>query len=163
MEVFMTKPRNLWIMCGIPASGKSYKSKELVQKWEDCKYVSRDKIRFALITDEDEYFNKEKEVWRQYVAEIQDGIFNHLNTIADATHLNWASRSKLLNALRGLDKVAVNCYYFPTSLETCLKRNALREGRTKVPEQVMHNMYKSFTNPTFDPYEYHIIGEMINE
>lgn len=163
MDVFVTKPRNLWIMCGIPASGKSYKAKELAERWEDCKYVSRDAVRFSLLSEEDEYFNKEKAVWKQYIAEIQEGISNHLNTIADATHLNWASRKKLLDALHGLDRVAVNCYYFPTSLETCLRRNALREGRARVPEKVIRNMYKNFTNPTFDPYDYHILGEMINE
>lgn len=163
MEVLLKRPRSLWIMSGCPGSGKTHKAKELLNHWEDCKYVSRDDVRFSLLKDSDSYFNKEKEVWRKYIAEIQEGISNHENTIADATHLHWPSRSKLLNALHGLDKINVNIYYFHPSLETCLQRNALREGRARVPENVLRDMYKSFTNPTFDPYHYHIIGEMVND
>ena len=150
-------------MSGCPASGKTYKAKELLKYWEDCKYISRDEIRFSLIGDKGAYFYKEKDVWRKYITEIQEGISNHKNTIADATHLNWPSRSKLLNALHGLDKIDVNIYYFKPSLETCLQRNALREGRAKVPDEVLRDMYFNFTNPTFDPYQYHIIGEMVND
>ena len=125
--------------------------------------TTQDWYTLEFLKDSDSYFNKEKEVWRKYIAEIQEGISNHKNTIADATHLHWPSRSKLLNALHGLDKIDVNIYYFHPSLETCLQRNALREGRARVPADVLKNMYKSFTNPTFDPYNYHIIGEMVND
>lgn len=159
----LKRQHSLWLMCGVPASGKTVKAKELKAAWGDsCKYVSRDEVRFSMLNDSDEYFGKERDVWKKFVAEIQDGITNYDDTIADATHLNWASRGKLLKALHGIEFIDVNCYYFSTSLETCLERNRKREGRAKVPDDVIRDMYKSFTNPTFDPYHYHIIGEIVN-
>ena len=161
MENSKKKQHNLWIMCGCPASGKSVKAKELVNSWSSVKYVSRDEIRFSMLEEKDEYFNKEKAVWTKYVMEVQDGVDNYENTIADATHLNWASRRKLINALR-LKDINVNCYFFSTPLEVCLERNSKREGRANVPETVIRNMHASMTHPGTDPYKYHIIGEVIN-
>lgn len=162
MESFKTKPHNLWIMVGIPGSGKSFKAKELAEAWgQDCKYVSRDDIRFSKVNPKDPYFNKEKQVWKEYIQEIQDGIDNYPNTIADATHLNWPSRNKLIKALQ-LNNVNINCYYFSTPLNVCLERNSHREGRAQVPESVIKNMYASMQHPGTDPYNYYIIGEVIN-
>ena len=130
--------------------------------WQDTKYVSRDEIRFSILNAGEEYFAKEKDVFHKFVHEIQDGINNHENTIADATFLNWASRRKLLRNLHNLDSVNVNVLYFETDLDVCLRRNSQREGRAKVPETVIHNMWESREHPNNDPYHYHIIGEVIS-
>ena len=65
---FMSKI--LYILCGPAASGKSTFSHFLVQDKNSYKIVSRDAIRFSLVNENEEYFSKEKEVFRTYIAEI---------------------------------------------------------------------------------------------
>lgn len=159
----MNNQPTLWILVGLPGSGKSTAAARFVKDNPDYIHVSRDVIRFAMLGNNDDYFKYEKAVYKEFIGQIQMGLDSGKNVIADATHLNKNSRLKLLEALHDLDKINVNCCYFSTSLETCLKRNSYREGRAKVPENVIKNMYKSLTNPIFDPYNYHIVKEIINE
>lgn len=162
MESFKTKPHNLWIMVGIPGAGKTVKSRELAEAWgTDCKYVSRDDIRFSKVNPKDPYFHKEKQVWKEYLKEIKDGIKNYKYTIADATHLNWGARHHLIENLN-LEDVNVNCCYFSTPLEVCLERNSHREGRARVPEPIIINMCHTLQHPSTDPYKYYMINEVIN-
>ena len=51
-------------MVGPPAAGKSYFAKNHLVKDDTWAYVSRDEIRFSIITEEDKYFSKEKEVFK---------------------------------------------------------------------------------------------------
>lgn len=137
----------LFIMCGAPGSGKSYFIKHNLTL--DGIVVSRDKIRFSMISDKDEYFSKEPAVFKEFVKQIQEGLNNGKVVYADATHLNGVSRFKLLNQLN-LENTDVVPIYFKTPLEVCLARNAKREGRTKVPESALINMYHSMTDPVND-------------
>lgn len=139
----------LYVMSGIPASGKSYWSRIKVAM-EDAYYVSRDKVRFEIMDKyeefegaECEYFTHETEVFDTYVAEIQNAINDKFQyIIADATHLNHKSRNKLLRRLN-LHEYQIVVVFLETPLETCLKRNSKRVGRAKVPETIIKNMYNS--------------------
>lgn len=137
----------LFIMCGAPGSGKSYFLKHNLTL--DGVVVSRDKVRFSMLSDEDEYFSKEKAVFEEFVRQIQEGLDHGKVVYADATHLNGVSRLKLLNQLN-LENTDVIPIYFKTPLETCLARNAERQGRAKVPESALINMYHSMTDPAND-------------
>ena len=73
----------LYVMCGVPGSGKSTFIKnhlfDFVESEDYVVVVSRDDIRFSLLnTDEaiseDKYFSKEDEVWEKY---IKDTYSNH--------------------------------------------------------------------------------------
>ena len=75
-----------------------------------AKRVSRDAIRFSMINDNDEYFQKEKNVWKEYIHQIQEEINANNTVIADATHLNKKSRQKLLNTLNLKDYVVFVLY-----------------------------------------------------
>ena len=61
---------NLYLMCGIPGSGKSTYAKTN-KDLKYCKYISRDDIRYSLLKDEDDYFSKEKQVFRTFIAQIK--------------------------------------------------------------------------------------------
>ena len=138
----------LYVMCGIPGSGKSTFAKS---HFPTALYVSRDEIRFSLVKENEEYFSKEREVFITFVKQINEGLREHKDVIADATHLNKKSRNKLLSALNiDLDKVQIEIIYLQTPLELCLKNNETRKDtRSYVPKDVILNMSRSFQYPSF--------------
>lgn len=134
----------LFLMMGAPGSGKSYWATNHLSK-NDI-YISRDEIRFSLISDEDEYFAKETEVFDIFINKINQYLNEGFNVFADATHLNPASRNKTISRIKAkVDEI--NVIFLDTSLSVCLERNALREGRKFVPETVIKNMYNSIKIP----------------
>lgn len=143
----MNLNKTLYVMVGIPASGKSYKAKTL--KAEGVEYVSRDEVRFSIIKEGEEYFSKEKQVFREFIRRIQSSLDGGKSVIADATHINEISRYKLLRNLKleGTKVIAVVC---DTDFETCLDRNGERKGRAKVPLRAMYSMKGTFTEPKLE-------------
>lgn len=113
----------LHIMVGIPGSGKSYycKDKEHV--------VSRDKIRFSMLEEDDDYFAKEKEVFDEYISAINWRLLTYGEAYADATHLDRNSRLKLLNRIDPDLVHKVVFEVFDTPFAVCAQRNAARIGR----------------------------------
>jgi predicted kinase len=150
----------LWILCGVPGSGKTYWAKHTkVPSCESPAYVSRDEIRFSLLKEGEDYFAHEKEVTKLFWKNIQDGLDNNniTDVIADATHLNEKSRLNLLNHLKLPKECKVNVVQFDIPLEECLERNAQREGRAFVPNGVIRRMFFSKTNPEEDSFNYNQI------
>lgn len=155
------KQKNLWILCGAPGSGKSYFAKNILMTDNTWVYVSRDEVRYGMLKDSDKYFSKEKEVYDYFVKRIDNALHNDniSNVIADATHLHEPSRMKLLGRLR-LEGINVIPIWFNTSYKTCLERNAKREGRAKVPEEVIRDMYNHSKHPKYDHVKYTAIMEV---
>lgn len=147
--------KTLWVLCGAPGSGKSYFAKNILANDDHWLYVSRDEIRFQIVKNDEEYFSHETEVYNCFVRNIQLllDITKQGNVIADATHLNKASRMKLLNRLN-LDGVNVIPVYFNTPEHICQERNKEREGRARVPSGILHKMYLSRSHPSSDGYKY---------
>lgn len=142
---------NLWILCGISGSGKSTWARTHIDKIsDDVKYVSRDEVRFSIVREDEEYFSHEDEVYAKFIEEIKDGLANHKDTIADATHLNKASRNKLLRSLGlSLKDCKVNAMVIDVPLEVALNRNENRKGtRSYVPKGVIKRMKSQFERPT---------------
>ena len=156
----------LWIMCGVPGSGKTYFAKRKMVEGIGWKYISRDEIRYHFVSENEEYFSKEDQVFKGYIKAIinalnTDGI---INVIADATHLNWPSRRKLLNALNNnIKNINIIPIVVSTDLLTAIKRNDEREGRECVPRDVLKRMYAQMTDPKTDPYKYTAIMYVDNE
>ena len=141
----------LYIMCGPSGCGKSTWAQNFIETNENVKWVSRDKIRFSLLKDGEDYFANEKEVFKIFIKSIADGLENGLTVIADATHLNMFSRCKLIQALDMYTKEYEIVYVvFHTDIDTCLARNANRSGLANVPETVIRNMCRDFRIPTMD-------------
>ena len=153
--------RKLYLMMGCPGSGKStYLKTRFSQR--PLAVISRDEIRFSMVKEDEEYFSKEKEVFNLFVRAVQADIDSNFVTdiYVDATHINEASREKLLGRLKNLDKVNINAVLFNIPLEVCLERNAQRTGRACVPETAIRNMYKNLTDPAYDKRKYHKIIEI---
>ena len=74
----------LWLLAGIPGSGKSTWIQNHRKFFaEDNAVISRDQIRFALLGENDDYFSKENEVWQQYVEKTIASLKFNTDTILD--------------------------------------------------------------------------------
>lgn len=144
----MEKSNKLYMMVGIPGSGKSHflANNNFVKPY---KIVSRDQIRFSLVKEDEPYFSKEEEVFNKFVEEIKSGLDNGYNVFADATHLNERSRSKLLRALgSSLKNIKVDAIVVRPPFNTVIEQNAKRTGREFVPLSAIRRMNSQFTMPT---------------
>lgn len=158
--------KTLWIMCGAPGSGKTWFAKNKLMKDYGWDYISRDEVRFSIIKDNEEYFSHETAVFNEFVEKIAIALdWGHDNVIADATHLNWGSRRKLLKALSKncvLEDVDVIPVVIDAKLEDIFEHNKLRDGRARVPEETIRRMYNSISDPAKDPYKYTAIMRVRN-
>ena len=55
--------KHLYLMMGVAGSGKSTYAKNILKDGDI--YISRDEIRYSLLTEEDDYFAKENEVIKE--------------------------------------------------------------------------------------------------
>lgn len=152
------KQKILWLLCGCPASGKSTWVANKIKENGGIS-ISRDEIRFNLLTIEDEYFDKEKEVFSTYINTLKESFKTFDFVYADATHINWPSRNKVLRHF-SKENIMFGAVVFHTPLGICLQRNAQRTGRAKVPEDVIKNMFHQFSSPINDPFIYDSIIEV---
>lgn len=139
----------LYVMCGPAGSGKSTWAKKHLDNLY-TEYISRDEVRMSLITDNDHYFSKEKEVFREFINRIQRAINDEgIDVIVDATHLDVWSRRKLTNALDDALTRPWEIYYIvmDTPYEECCRRNDNRTGRANVPHNVIKEMCDKMTYP----------------
>lgn len=147
----------LYILSGIPASGKGYCAKHLLG---GCEYVSRDEIRFSKLGKDDKYFDHEKEVARTFYKTIAAKLENgDKDVVADATHITVQSIQKTLKCVEhylqdsSLDDYRICLIYLDTPLRICKERNSKRTGLAHVPEHVLDEMYSKRYN----------IGEIKNQ
>lgn len=139
----------LYILCGYAGCGKTTFSHRFIQN-TDIRYVSRDEIRFSIVKDGEDYFSHEKEVFQKFVGTICQTLTDGFDVIADATHLNKASRQKLIRAVdNNFGKLYdIIFVYFNTRFEVCCGRNEKREGRFRVPDTAMNTMRANFQKPS---------------
>ena len=69
--------KRIYLLCGIPGSGKSTWAKSQLDN--KSIWISRDQIRFSMVSESGEYFSKEKEVFRESIKEINLAIMTTYN------------------------------------------------------------------------------------
>ncbi len=139
----------LYVLIGLPGSGKSTFIAELYPKLACAAYVSRDNIRFSLVKENEPYFSKEQEVKKLFIESINELLEDgYENIFADATHLTITSRRNVVSKTPKFSrKIAI---FINTPLETCLQRNNMRAGRLKVPEYTIKEMRERLQKPTIN-------------
>ena len=157
----LQKRKKLYIMCGPAGSGKTTWVREHATPGVSA-HISRDRIRFDMVKEDEYYFSREDDVYVEFCGEIHDAL--HCPWVeevyADATHLSKKSRKKLIESLRlNLDWVDIYAIVIKPELEVCLEQNAQRTGREHVPETVIRNMYETFQTPLHDNISYSYIQE----
>lgn len=142
--------KKLFLMSGCPGSGKSTFAKMNINK-DNTLYVSRDEIRFGIVSEDEPYFSKENQVFNKFIQQITDGLNQGYNVIADATHLNEKSRAKLLFKLGPvLIDTTIIIIFMQIPLRICVERNLQRKGtRAYVPYGDLCRMYQNLKKPTY--------------
>lgn len=151
--------KTLWILSGAAGAGKSTWANEEAQG-RNAIIISRDNIRFDLMSENDSYFANETKVWRRFIDQIEYALVysDYENIYVDATHINQKSRNKLLDAISqkvALEYVDIKVVYFNVCAAVCRQRNARRTGRRQVPDKAIMRMMNQFETPTFnEKYKY---------
>lgn len=142
----------LVLMVGAPGSGKTTYAKKHLEP--NDAYISRDDIRIKVAGEVQGELVKEKNVFKQYVKEIQEALNTEgiERVICDATHITEASRDKLCEALDMTNVASILCYVVRPDCETALERNEARltNGGAYVPRSVVQRMYFTFERPEED-------------
>ena len=124
--------QTLYVMCGIPASGKSTKSRQLAEEYS--------LTRFSF--DEMGCYTT-----RQFLRPVVAALKNGEDVIMDSTHLKTNSRKIILQAVEDIPCRKI-CVFMNTPFDKCLYRNANRDAR--VPDIAMETMNNSIELPTLD-------------
>lgn len=126
----------LYVMVGLPGSGKSTYAKTL-----GCPIVSSDAVRAELYGNES-IQGSAHEVFNIVHKRINDYLREGKSCVYDATNLSIKNRNPWPN-IPECRKVAI---VVDTPYAQCLERNATR--KRKVPENVIARMAKKFQMPT---------------
>lgn len=134
---------NVFILVGLPASGKSTKAKELPGN-----ILSSDTIRAELYGNEEEQGNP-KEVFDTLYRRMETLLCLDESVIIDATNINRWERSRAIEIAKRFPRVRnIICINIDTPLEECKRRNQARER--KVPEFVYDRMMHKYEAPSYD-------------
>ena len=125
-------------MCGLPASGKTTKAKEIVAE-EGAEYVSSDEIRKELYGDESCQSNNQK-VFEHYYQRMNQYLSEGKDVVIDSTNVTLKSRKRILSECK------VNCekflYVIATPIEICYENDSKRERH--VGKEVIDKFLKNF-------------------
>ena len=149
-----TKEKLEFIMLvGTPASGKTTATAKYIAMGyevfssDDVRAEIQAKIeRGELVIPSNATLNSL--VFEAIKARIIQALKAGRSVVFDATNLGRRRRMNFKSALYKIDCVKI-CMIFITSVEECIKRNALREGIARVPDDAMYRMFCSFECPNY--------------
>src|SRR5687767_8628164 len=145
IPAYAYKHRLVILTVGLPASGKTLAASELVasdpNRW---KRINRDDVRLMLHGASHDYTNKshEKAVTEVCNASLRSMLEAGFDCILDNTHLDARSRKAIHSVAEEHGECSVMEIVFPVPVEECLRRNVLREGIARVPDEVILRMAK---------------------
>ena len=133
----------LYVLFGIPASGKTSLSHRLVRQYG-----------FKVHSYDDTYMNmrghcSSSEIKKQWIEAIKSDLLLEHDVVCDCMCLKLEIRRWILNQL-----VNIPCHkiliIIPTSVEECVIRNSKRDNATRVSENYIRALAKYMQPPTKD-------------
>ena len=136
--------RTIIITRGLPGCGKSTWAKEQLKKEPGrFKRINNDDIRF--MTDDGYTFGSDTTTFlNSATAQLAHlALSQGFDVILDNTYLNKKVVGKVHQFAASYGDVKVVEKVFPVSIEECVRRNNLREGRARIPEKAIHDMARA--------------------
>jgi predicted kinase len=135
---------NFIMLCGIPASGKSFIANQIINM--DCSVIhSSDELRLKMFGDiNDNEHNNElfEALHNNIIVDLKHGK----NVIYDACSISYKRRMEFLKRINSINCYKI-CYWFATPYEICIERNKNRDRI--VPEEAIKRMYLNFYVPQY--------------
>lgn len=130
----------LYVMIGIPGSGKSTYAKNI----SNTVVVNSEDIRFELTNDYSD-MSRNAEVFDILEERLETLLKDNKNAVYDATNTNKYKRRRVTERFKDLASEIVYIF-MDTPLSIAIERNEKRERKT--PESVIESMYEYMSIPT---------------
>ena len=132
----------VYIMCGVPGSGKTYFCKNVLMDhpWRSRVYISSDDIREELCGDASNQ-SLNGIVFDIFYERAREAIKNGSDVVLDATHLTKKSRRKCRNHFKDLD-----CKFIAVQMNTSMLDAVYRNKKRNrvVPADAMNRMIEAY-------------------
>lgn len=147
--------KTLWILCGLPYSGKTYIGKKIL-KQISCAYVSIDNILEELNYNWNLNKLPDDEGWKKVFdisyKKIKEGLGKSLNVLYDSTNHTKASRDKLREIAKSVS-ADVRVIYIDVPAKLAIERweeNKKQKNRFVLDENLLHQTIEAMEIPTID-------------
>ncbi len=139
----------LYIMVGLPGSGKSTYAKEFI-KDQQVEYLSSDSLRAVFGKNESDQSVTPK-VFGHIKTKVDEYLRDNKNVLVDATSVNRKERSDYINTAKKYNSKVV-VVVFKMDRNGLIARNKKRgdEGGRVVPDWVIDKMLNKFEEPDFN-------------
>lgn len=137
----MNRPK-LYVMCGLPCSGKSSMAKTLAEE-HNAIVLSSDALRLEMFGDVN-CQEHNQELFTELHRRIKGFLKLGYNVVYDACNISYKRRMAFLQELKNISCEKL-CVFMATPYEECLRRNSERERH--VPEYVIERMYRAIDIP----------------
>ena len=137
----------LYVMLGLPGSGKSYTARQLARR-KNAEIYSSDSFRLQMHLNA-ENAKQNNDLFDLMYQKIREELDEGNDIVLDATNTYSIYRKKLFNALNGSGAKIV-CVFVLRKYENCLKANRKRKGTARINPDIITQFYKEFDVPLLD-------------
>lgn len=130
----------LYVLCGIPGSGKTTLSTQLAERFS-AKLYCYDSLPGA---NHPKYHHETRQ---KMMVDIAEDLKCGLSVVCDDCHVTEAQRSEVLSAVSEI-QCKKTLIVMVTPFEECLLRNANREAR--LPDFILYDLKRRYQPPTLD-------------
>lgn len=133
---------NLYILIGIPCSGKSTLAVKMSKENPNLRVVSSDSLRRQLNFPVNKVFNRI--LFQEVETRLKFFLSKGYDVVLDATNLEEYYRKNLIELGRSYG-AAIIAMVVNTDYQVCIDRNSRRNQMDSVPSNVMFSMQKKFS------------------